>query len=164
MKVSKKAQNKLHETARLSYKQSSGNLSLAADRLVARINSNRTLFTALMLPLVRAACYELINHIHRDKRNKIWNYPSASQGGDRVELLAESNLLTFPLPGGKPLNEASGEEVKAAAEFYSKQSVDMAHKARWLFLIAERVQGKRCVGEAVTEGDLRALHKQAEHE
>ena len=109
-------------------------------------------------------CVESTSAVLRSERLSKWLPPNYDAGGkgDRVAALAEGNaamLMDFPLPGGKRLGEATADEVRTAAEFYSKQAGNMAHKARWLSMIAARVKDKT-VKDALTEKKLRELQKE----
>ena len=48
-----------------------------------------------------------------------------------------------------------------AAGFYEAQSADMAHKARWLRLVAQAVTGRKKAGAVLSEERLRELQDEA---
>lgn len=66
-----------------------------------------------------------------------------------------ASLLDIPLANGRALRDATRDEIVEAAERYEKQSETMAHRARWLRLIAQSVPPGKTCGAIIT--DTRAL-------
>jgi hypothetical protein len=66
--------------------------------------------------------------------------------------------MTYPLPGGKALGDASFEEVKKAAEFYGAQAAGNALKARILRAVAERAPwSSAIVRDHLTDEDIEEI-------
>jgi hypothetical protein len=149
--------------ARAALKQANGNLEEAARILESNVRTNERLWRALLEPLVRDACYFAVSKQQREVRERVWS-PAPPRPGvtgeSRARILAAANLLMFPLPSGKFLGEASRGEVAEAAEFYSKQSRDMAHKARWLSLVSQSVPPGKTVKVILTHERLRELQQE----
>jgi hypothetical protein len=158
----KKKQVDIKDVAKKALEDADGDVQKGVARMVERVRKNRALFTTLMDPLVESACFREIGMVCRRERRDIWrapNYGPADEGA-RVIQLAAGNLLMFPLPGGKPLGEATKEDVEKAAHFYREQSNDMGHKARWLQIIADRTPPERLVQHVLSDEELRSLQEQ----
>ena len=137
-----------------------GDLSAATDKMEARVRQDDFLFRSLMSPLVRQACYDALRSQVRKDRAKIWTAPNYTQGGNgqRLEALA-TTLLDFRLPHASiALRDAKREDVEAAAQWYESSASNMAHKARWLRAVAEKI-GKAKVGNKLTAEQLADLQE-----
>jgi hypothetical protein len=160
------------EAAKRALDDANGEVQKATKQLETWVAQDTALRDALVAPLVAGACYDAIRAQVRTARNTVWTPPRTASGpkatpeakagqSDRVTKLAAGNLLMFPLPGGKPLRDATRKEIGEAADFYEKQSGDMAVKARWLRLVAQSIPGRKSAGEALTDERLRELHAEA---
>lgn len=154
--------------AREILEKAGGDVRKATELMERRVRESRALRDALTEPLIAAACYDAVSAQLRKARHKVWNPPvySGSTGEpqgqrSRVEALAQSNLMMFQLPGGKPIAKATLTELLEASEFWTKQGRDMMHKGRWLSLVAARVPADKYVADALTEDDLRSLKAEA---
>jgi hypothetical protein len=163
----KEARDEVADAATAALEGANGNVIDAAKALETRVRNERKLRDALTDPLIANACYDAVRSQCHVQRRKIWTPPaeklvkSKVEGAHRVVQLASGTLLMFPLPGGKPLGQATREEITAAAERYGSQSKDMGEKARWLQLIAQSIPANKKAGEVLTEKRLRELQKEA---
>lgn len=159
------------EAARRALAEAAGDVRTASRRLEAAVRTDRQLRDELTEPLLVGACYDACRMACRGQRKRSWAPPAPaaatpratdlSQSASRVVHLASGTLTMFPLPGGRPLGEATRDEISAAAGFYETQAGDMATKARWLRLVAQSVPGERKAGEVLTERRLRELQEAA---
>jgi len=150
--------------ARAALKSASGDVQRATSLMARRVRGDMSLYRELMDELVESACYASIRDEVRDVRRNVWMAPNYDAGGngERVKSLAAGNaLMFFPLPNGKLLAHATRVEVEEAASFYAKQSENMGTKARWLALVAKRIEGNKTVGKCLTETQLRTLQEKA---
>jgi len=148
--------------AREALEKAGGDTHNAAVILQETVSKRGGLYKALMDPLLTQACRDAIGLVVRTHRKSVWKHRTDSS--ERVVALAAGNLLSlmdFPLPGGKRLGDASRSEVSTAAEFYDRQAKDMAHKGRWLALIAQSVTDEQTVGQALDENRLSELQTEA---
>lgn len=155
------------EAAKAAFDAANGDVQIATKAFEQTVRGNRDLRDQLLDPLVSTACYDAIRRVCHQERRQVWkapvHQPAVYRGSDaaRVVQLAAGNLLMFPLPGGKKLGEASRQEISDAAGFYAQQAGDMAHKARWLQLIAQSVPADKTVGDVMTDERLRELQAEA---
>ncbi len=155
--------------ARSALEQAEGDVVKATGILVARVAKDPTLYKPMMDPFIKTACYQAITSQCQQQRRTIWNskQPTAEQQRDRVVALGQgtaATLMDFPLPGGMKLRNAKRDDVSAAAEFYRRQSNDMAGKAKWLQLIAQHLTGKKTVSQVMTDARLTELREEATRE
>ncbi|MEZ2410556.1 hypothetical protein AB6806_27545 [Bosea sp. RCC_152_1] len=157
------------EAARRALDDAQGDVREATRMMQEAVKQSRRLRDLLTEPLIANACYDAIRaQVHLDRRNA-WKAPveklvpskSGVTGSYRVVQLAAGTLLMFPLPGGKKLGEATREDIATAASFYESQSADMAHKARWLRLVSQHLEGDNTVGDVMTDKRLRELQEEA---
>lgn len=151
----------VHAIAAECLGQAGGDVRSATELMVTRVASDWRLWEALTEDLISGACYDAIRKVCQQERRKVWlapNYDAAQQGG-RVVHLASGNLLMFPLPGGMYLRDAQRGDVENAAVFYDTQARNMASKAAWLGMIAERLDAHRTVGDVLSEDELRAMQE-----
>lgn len=142
----------------------------AAVLLEERVRKSSSLKREFLDPLITAACHEAVNSEIRVQRRGIWLSNVASDirkidygaQANRVVLLAKSNILMmFPLPGGKPLGEATGDEVDEAIGFYERQADNMSFKVRWLKLVRPRIPAGKKVRDGLTNERLAELQTEA---
>lgn len=167
-KTEVKKESKVALVAAEVLKEADGDVRKATEMMERRVRENRALRDALTEPLIAAACYDAVRGQIRALRKQVWTPPvySGASGApevqrSRVTALAQSNLMMFSLPGGKPIARATLAELLKASEFYTEQGRDMVHKGRWLALVAARVPADKFVADALTEDDLRALKEEA---
>lgn len=147
------------EYARMALQKTQHNASAATKLLESWAQNDPNLKDALITPLIRGACYDAIRAVFRVDRKRIWttvDHSTDSPGSSsrRVEHLASSNLMMFPLPGGKRLKDATREDLLFASDFYTKQGRDMLTKARWLTLVSQHMTGKKRVSDVMDEKKL----------
>lgn len=154
-----KPEVKIRELAGLMLESANGDVIEAAKLMEHEVQADDVKYRALMDPLLATACYAAVSQACRGARRDVWTAPNYTAGGngDRVHAMAAGNLLLFPLPGGKPLGEATKAEVIEAAVFYGKQASDMTVKARWLTRIGEQLTDEKTVAKVFTEESLRTL-------
>lgn len=153
------------EAAAEALRTAKGDVHKASTVLEKRVRKEPDLREALTEPLIASACFDAVRAVCRKQRRIVWSPPtspaSASAGQDRVVHLAAGTLMMFPLPGGKRLGDATREDVAAAGQFYAAQSADMAHKARWLQLVAQSLPDKKKVRDVLSDERLRDLQMEA---
>ena len=155
------------EAARAALDAADGDVREASKRMEQAVRSNRGLRDRLTDPLIAEACYAAVSAQCRAERRRIWSPPAstvaraARDGARRVARLAADSLLAFPLPGGLKLGEATRAEIVNAAGFFERQAGDMAHKARWLTLVAQAMPGRKKASQVLTEERLRELQQEA---
>jgi hypothetical protein len=158
------------DAARRALEDAKGDVRNATAMMQEAVRLSRQLRDMLTEPLIANACYDAVRAQCHKERRKVWQPPveqlrkSKVEGAFRVVQLAAGTLLMFPLPGGKKLGEATREEISAATSFYDSQAGDMAHKARWLRLVAQSVPDGKTVGEVMTDARLRELQEAARAE
>ena len=162
----------VNEAARRALDDANGDAREAARMLEQAARTASPLREALTDPLIAGACWDAVRGQVRKERAAIWTTPNVASGptakpqalaaqADRVVQLATGTLRMFPLPGGKRLGEATRQEIAEAAHFYERQAGDMAHKARWLQLVAQSVPDGRSAGEVLTDQRLAELQAEA---
>jgi hypothetical protein len=154
-------ENPISCAAREAYNEASGDLEAAQALMEKRAKRE----PGLRGLLVKWACHEAIRAAGRRFRDQVWNHPvepivDHERDQRRVRALAAGTLMMFPLPGGKLLADATGDEVLSVAATFEAQATDMATKARWLFLVG-KAAGHRKVGRALTEEKLAILRLEA---
>jgi len=122
---------------------------------------------ALLLPLLHQACYDAIRAVCKLERGYIWRQAASdlarhnSEGANRVRSHGR-RLMDFILPhGAMRIGEATNAELLRAVDFYRKQARTEMQRARWIELIAQHVEGRRKVKNALTEDRLSELYQQA---
>ena len=152
------------EAALACLEQAGGEQVKAAEFLKDRVEHDNKLKRALLDPLVSYACHQALGVQIRHHRDRVWNAPLAAPRPSQREqmlLIAASNLMLFPLPGGKMLGDATREDVLAAASFYATQARDMAHKARWLKAVHDKMPAGKSVAAVLTEDALATMQKES---
>jgi hypothetical protein len=154
------------KSAKQALERAGGDLDKAAGLLEQSIRADAALCKLLVDPLITLACREAVAKQQREQRAAIWNPPTVERAKitneARARILGASNLMMFPLPTiGKALGEATRAEIAEAADFYAKQSNDMAHKARWLTLVSQSVPPGKLAKRALSEDRLRELQREA---
>lgn len=154
-------ENAISRAAREAYNDANGDLEAAQSLLEKRARRE----SGLRGLLLKWACHEAIRGAGRRFRNQIWNHPAEpiidhERDERRVRALAAGTLMMFPLPGGKLLADATGDEVLSVAATFEAQATDMATKARWLRLVG-KAAGHRKIGKALTEEKLAILRREA---
>lgn len=143
-----------------------GDVFAATLAMAARIDADDHLFRLLMRPLLRQACGQAVSQVCRHRRRVIWHPPQRTrkETSDAVGGAARGVLMSFPLPGGKPIADAKFAEVQHASELYLRQGQDMIGKGRWLALVAQALQRRPndLVRDVLTEQKLRKLRSQVE--
>lgn len=136
-----------------------GNVRVATETLMYQIKRDKKLLAQLTDPLLATACYTVITSLCRQERRKIWTMPTytVNEQGKRVAALAEGNIMSWPLPGGKRLGEATREDIWFASDFYEKQGKDMLHKSRWLTLVGQSLPDNTIVKDVLSEERLLEL-------
>lgn len=160
------------EAAKRALDDAEGDVQVGTAKLEGWARLDPALREALTEPLISGACYDAVRAQVRTARKTVWSPPRTASGPAatpeakerqtaRVHQLAAGNLLMFPLPGGKPLRDATRKEIGEAADFYEQQSEDMACKGRWLRLVAQSLTGKKTAGEVLSDERLRELQAEA---
>lgn len=134
-----------------------GDIEAAQDHYYRLFIANRAALDEKLPDIVKGWCrQQVLAHYCKARRETFYRAPE--QQGARLRA-ARAMYLDFPLPvTGKPLREASADDLAGAIGFYRERATDADAKARWLAAIAGRI-GNRLVGEALSEADLAALRE-----
>lgn len=140
-------------TAREALTQAEGDWALAAQIMREWVEEDAELREALTEPLLAKAIWAAISSCARTDRTKFHAHATATHADrtttdDGLTLLANDHfdsLLLFPLRGGKPLGQATREEVLESAEFYLAQAKTNAIRGRWLNAVAARMNESKTV-------------------
>lgn len=167
--------------ARKALEDADGDVSTAnqatIDQIVARLPDSLGEDRTLLIALCRLGASAALGSVIRAERAKLLRHSagtarsgfqgkrqnvSVERHEERVLALARSNLFGFVLPGGKRLGDALRPEVRTAAGFYTKQSVDMGHKGKWLSAVADAMKSDTArVSSALSEAQLDRLRREA---
>jgi hypothetical protein len=155
--------------AHQAYVRARGNMKRAVELLERMIRADDKLYKEVLDPLLHEACVRLIHAANAKQRMTAWTsveIPTERDGRSAIDALASGtiralNLMDFPLPGGKPLGDANRQEVIAGARFYAKQANDMAQKAAWLRLVADRMTGRKLVKNCLSVEELLELQEES---
>ncbi len=152
----------VHQIAKECLTAANGDVQLATMHMVQRCQSDDALREAVISTLLRQACYQAVTAVNRAERKTIWQQSEqvARANAARVGILAQSNLLAFPLPGGMMLADATRDDVEAAAYGFRDQADDMHAKAAWLFAVKEEVPDGKLVRDVLSEARLQELREQ----
>lgn len=150
------------EIAKEAFEAAGNDAVEAASILYNRLDSDPQLYAQFAEPLLREWCADVIGaECVRHPRATVWNATVNAASNERAKVFAQS-LLDFPLPGGKPLSQATRSDLDAAVDFYTKQANNMAWKARWLGRIAQEMGRKRTVGAAFDNAALERMQRETE--
>lgn len=153
-----------------------GDPQKAARHLETLIRKDPDLFAELVNDFVRDQCEYLVRSMVHQQRERVLSHASPNhvdeltmtdQHGARVIALAYANvqsIFNFPIPGGKMLGEATGNEVRAAALEYLARGKTNSERGQWLMWIAERVGNQQKVKNALSETEILKLREKVEHE
>lgn len=148
---------KVKELARKAMDECGDDIQAATEKLEAMARSNTKVWKGLTDHLLRAACFEACKAICRQDRRMIWTAPNYDAGGSGERVRAHGKtLMDMPLPGGKPLRDATREDLIAASEFYRKQSETMGAISDFYHSVSLRVKTKT-VGETLSEAQLEQI-------
>jgi len=157
----------IRDIARSTLEEAGGDAITAAKLLEDHAKRDVNVANALLLPLLHQACYDAIRAVCKQERGFIWKAAEqdlkrqATAGASRVRAHGR-RLMDFILPhGAQRLGEATRAELIRAVEFYRKQAQTELQRARWLELVAERVEGRRKVKNALSEDRLGELFREA---
>lgn len=134
------------------------NVIEAAKALEQAAKADNELREYLLSPYLSKACYDAVRKCSQSERKIIWTAPNYTKSGNghRVKEHAIS-LLDFPLPNGMRIRFANKQDVLDASDFYDKQAADMRAKQKWLSRVADKLEGKRTVGQTFSAEQLEAL-------
>jgi hypothetical protein len=158
----------VYEIAGQALEQARGDAYKATQILEEHARKDVNLANELLFPLLHQACYDAVRKVCIRERGYV-----ARQADNVIAATAQDNarrvkshatrLMSFTLPyEAKPLGEATRDEVLRNSEFYQKQARTELQRARWLALVAERLQGRKKVKNAMTEDDLMRLWQESQ--
>lgn len=152
----------IREAAASALAANRGDVKKATDALTERALSEESFLRTNLADAVRTACYNAVAGCIRADRRVVWAtpQPTTQERAAQVRALAAgtvASLYDFPLPGGKPLRDATRADVAQAAQFYGDQARDMAWKSRWLGLVAQSLPEGKKVSEVLTQERLEEL-------
>lgn len=111
--------------------------------------------------VLRAGCLSLAASAQRrlagKKRGASSKQRQLSCVDDWSAAIVETILETFEVRPGLKLGDAKGHELHTAAQAYDLKATDAKVKARWLRLIAEKVDWNGVVRETLTAETVEAL-------
>lgn len=88
--------------------------------------------------------------------------PNPDRGAAGIEANVMADLRYFPLPGGKPLGEATPADLQAAIDFYRAQAHGHLLMVRRLELVLTAMGGGSRVDKTIPPSALERLWRQAE--
>ena len=134
----------------------------ATKSLSERLLSDAPLLRMLIESAVNDAVYASVGMAVRNGRASILRAISQppALNGEAIKNVMRLNLLDFALAGGLPLRDATREEVSAQVDRYSSQADDMAHKARWLRLVAAATPARKRVGQALSAAEVARMFEE----
>lgn len=159
----------LSALARDSLARCDGDTDAASEAMIETLSNDRGLWRTIASEAVSSASREAVQAQHRAERKSIvraMQMPpqDAEAGRRRVAALAEVNMrcgLDFPLKGGVKLRDATRDEVMEQAQLYDRAANDMTIKARWLYLIANRVPEGVSVGSVLSSDAVETMYREA---
>lgn len=153
-----KGMNKIYELAEAAY-EAHGDSEVALDKLVDEIIQD----DALVEGSARFAAKHALAQSRRIVRCVIEGEPQKrySKAFQQQIQVACGQFLKWPLMDGTELAKATKEHVLRDAERFQANADGNARKARFLKLVAERLQDGELVGEVLTDGELRKLMEEA---
>jgi hypothetical protein len=141
-----------------------GDTDAAEQTVFEQIQSDVSLLRAMIRDAVRIAASVSVTMVNGNKRAVVFDH--AKQLADQrkaaegtVRVIAAS-ILDMPLADGTKLRDATRFEVVEAAERYRNLSSTMAHRARWLEAIAERVPDGRRIGDVLTDDAAQRIYEE----
>lgn len=159
------------QKAELAYGRT-GEYDAAAKLLEKWAREDTDLWLALTESILSTTCRNAVRDVGIKRRAEVWDnvpdtpqipVPQDQQGGRLRTIASKMSLLMFPMLDGKVLGDSTRDDVMAMADWYRRRAKNMAHKAKWLELIAEQLTGKRHVKSCFSEQDLVALRKAAQN-
>lgn len=150
------------EYAEEAMARNDGNVQAAAKDLEAVCRESPHAWMAVTSPVLGRACYDAVRRICQQQRRAIWNAPNAAPGGHGKRVVHHAKtIMQLPLIGGLPLGEGTYKEVMGSAEFYEKQSAQMANFAHFLQAVGSQLHGRKKVKSVFTEAQLNELREQS---
>lgn len=131
--------------AKRAFVESGENWEIAVAMFAEWINNDRELYDAISYPLVMMAVKNAVFNLGRSVRHTYLG---------RVQTIADGNantvnsmvsslrlLMNYPIRNGKPLGDASVEEVLIERDFHAAQAGTMLRRSKWFELIALKASG-----------------------
>ena len=157
--------NKLiRAAARDALDRANGDFEKATDYLEKHIHDDEVLFHAVVDPLVRIACSDILRGFTHQSRNRLFNGLNKETDSEgKIKALGAANFMMFQLPGGKPLENATKVEVMSGAHYYLKQAKTMTIRGHWLELVSKAMtNNKTRVADQFNNERLGALWEKAQ--
>lgn len=137
------------------------NTDAAEAEVYERLRGDPDLLRSMIGPVVKMASSVSVNGVIGGQRAAVFDKAAAARAArasaqGAIAVIA-SSLLDMPLSDGTLLRDATRFEVIEAAERYHKLSSTMAHRARWLSAIAERVPDGKRIGDAINDAVAQEL-------
>lgn len=152
----------------------------ARNAVFAETDRSKALREALIWLGIKTAFSQQVRVLRARIRNDAWAPSDVNQTGistprdagnvhkfrTRVKIqakVAEIRYLAYPLPtaGNKPLGDATGQEIQAAANWYRDQGNSNLFEGRWLAAVARIVPEKVRAKTVITETQLADLRSGA---
>lgn len=141
--------------------------------------------TDILDAIIEDACYNAIRHAGAQMRQRINTavrhdsspaapaargavvsftrpVPNPDRGAAGIEANVMADLLCYPLPGGKPLGEATPADLRAALDFYRAQARGHLLMVRRLELVLTALGSGSRVDKTIPLNALERLWRQAE--
>lgn len=159
---------KFNELVRSALDQNDNDIHGAARTLLEWSNIDPSVSEMIWNELVPRLLLQCCRDEIRDQRTRIaesyvkerftkdHSTPPQEETSKRLSAGRKAMFMNWPLPDGRRLKDVRGEELNEVISMYDRQAKEMSRRARWLRLIAQRVQGQT-VGEAMEEQDLQEL-------
>lgn len=153
------------QLAQEAFEQAGGDMPTAADQLAALVMADRKMLAEVTPVAIRAWAAEIVrNHAATMRVRAVASVAQdTTQRGGRLRVALAATLFDFPLPGGKRLAEANAAEIRDGAANYQEKASDMAHKARWLVAVADRVGSANRADAALSLPELETLFEEAKN-
>lgn len=154
VRAMKDAENDVAEARRLGWKW---------------IEADRSLYDAVILPLVMTALDDECRDVLHGIRRQLWQVPVQPSGEEKMNAslrlghrqVAEDRLLAYPMRLGKRLGDATKDDLDAEAEYFLRSGQRHLIVGTWFKLISGRLKAKT-VKEQFSESQLARLQKNAE--
>lgn len=163
----------LSALAREALAEFDGDVQLAKQKLVGRLENERWLLQAVADEAIDEAVNTFVQSAHRGERTAIVLYykrakleaPKSKMDFSSVtKALSNTHkrmFLDFPLAKGLKLRDATKEQVQAQVQVYASQGETLLHRARWLERIAKIVKPGQLVGKSIDEAKVAKLYEES---
>lgn len=158
--------DRVEEAIRQALEDAGNHMPTAAEILADMALDDEHLFVEMMNPTLTQRARDLVQQFVHASRRAFGEHPppkrteTAEAGAAAVRALARASIFGFRLPGGLPLRDARRPDLIAGAEVFEKNARTQFRHARFLKLVAEKMQDdEQLVTAQFDEAALRELHE-----